>query len=292
MGDGVWKVLGKETYTLAFSAADGEGGLAWGKPYPLAPVERGSLEDLAVEAGSPNIIIDFRQLDNSGAWLREKLAARPLGYGYMSADWTSVFDGLVFTRTMYPSTRFLPAQPIIELTEGWTGPSKGASDFECGLDQEIKHGGRRSAYIKATADQPRGQAGLRQAFAADNYRGKRLRMSAYVRTQDVEGSAGLWMRVNGREQSGLASDNMSTRPIQGTTDWTKYEIVLDVAAAAVDISFGILVGGRGQTWVDDIQFDVVGQDVATTANDAPPVRRVAKAAENLPNEPRNLGFEL
>jgi erythromycin esterase len=292
MGDRVWKALGKETYTLAFSAADGEGGLAWGKPYPLAPVERGSLEDLAVEAGSSNIIIDFRQLDESGAWLREKLAARPMGYGYMTADWTSVFDGFVFTRTMYPSTMALRAQPFMELTEGWTGPRKGATDFECGLELDARHSGRRSAYIRATADRPSGQAALRQGFAADNYCGKRLRMSAYVRTRDVEGSVGLWMRVNGRQQSGLAFDNMSTRPIQGTTDWTKYEIVLDVPATAADIFFGVIAAGRGQAWIDDIQFEVVGQDVATTATGASPARRQGKVADDLPKEPRNLGFEL
>jgi erythromycin esterase len=292
MGDGVWKALGKQTYTLAFLAADGEGGLAWSKPYPLAPVERGSLEDLAVAAGNSNIIIDFRRLDESGAWLRQKLAARPMGYGYMTADWTGIFDGFVFTRTMYPSTMALRAQTVIELTEGWTGPRKGATDFECGLDLDIKHSGSRSAYLKGTVDQPRGQSALRQAIAADNYRGKRLRMSAIVRTQDVEGSVGLWMRVNSREQSGLAFDNMSTRAIKGTTDWTKYEVVLDVPAMAADIFFGVIASGRGQTWVDDIQFEVVGQDVATTAMPTQPVRRLAKLVEDLPKEPRNLGFEL
>jgi erythromycin esterase len=104
MGHEVWKALGKETYTLAFVAAEGEAGTPWGKPWQLAQVQPGSLEGLLLAAGHTNAIVDFRQLDKSGGWLRQKLTARPLGHSDMAADWTNVFDGIVFTRTMFPST--------------------------------------------------------------------------------------------------------------------------------------------------------------------------------------------
>src|SRR5262249_32381150 len=104
MGHEVYKSLGKETYTLAFLAADGEAGNPWVKPWKLPPVVHGSLEGLLVPAGHTNAVIDFRHLDESGGWLRQSLTARPLGHSDMAADWTTVFDGLVFTRTMFPST--------------------------------------------------------------------------------------------------------------------------------------------------------------------------------------------
>jgi erythromycin esterase len=104
MGHDVWKALGKETYTLAFVAAEGEAGRPGAKPFKLNPAPPDSLESLLVDAGHANAIVDFRQLDDSGRWLRQKLIARPLGYGEMEADWTNVFDGVVFTRTMFPST--------------------------------------------------------------------------------------------------------------------------------------------------------------------------------------------
>jgi erythromycin esterase len=104
MGHEVWKALGKETYTLAFVAAEGEAGLPWGKPWKLGPVQPGSLEGLLLAAGHTNAIVDFRRLDKSGGWLRQKLTARPLGHSDMAADWTNVFDGVVFTRAMFPST--------------------------------------------------------------------------------------------------------------------------------------------------------------------------------------------
>jgi erythromycin esterase-like protein len=104
MGHEVWKALGKETYTLAFVAAEGQAGTPWREPWKLGPVQPGSLEGLLVAAGHTNAVVDFRRLDASGAWLRQKLTSRPLGHSDMTADWTNVFDGVVFTRTMFPST--------------------------------------------------------------------------------------------------------------------------------------------------------------------------------------------
>jgi uncharacterized protein (TIGR03067 family) len=51
-----------------------------------------------------NVFLDLRHLDANGAWLKERLIARPLGNADYEADWTRVCDGIVFTRTMYPST--------------------------------------------------------------------------------------------------------------------------------------------------------------------------------------------
>lgn len=68
-------------------------------------------------------------------------------------------------------------------------------------------------------DEAKGFGTLTQWFRADEYRGKRLRMTAYVRTSGVERWAGLWMRIDGKEKTGLAFDNMMRRPVKGTTDW-------------------------------------------------------------------------
>jgi hypothetical protein len=60
-----------------------------------------------------------------------------------------------------------------------------------------------------------------------------------------------------------------SRKIIGTTDWTKYECVLDVSGDAINLVFGFGLSGNGRAWVDDFQFDVVGADVPTT-NALPP----------------------
>jgi len=303
MGHEAWKVLSKQTYTLGFIAAEGTYGRYVGPPSPVRKVEGDSLEELLVAAGQQNAIVDFRQLDKSGDWLRGPLVAHPLGYTSMIADWTNVFDGLVFTRTMFPSTRakHLGPPPAAAAAAqrpvaaeagvpGWFFPPV-AAGYELTRDTDQKHGGKRSARLKPVNDEPRGFGNLMQAFAADDFRGKRVRMSAFVKVENVERMAGLWMRVDGLEKSTIAFDNMSTRPIKGTSDWQEYKIVLDIPQEAADISFGVMLPGKGQLWVDDFKFEVVGDDVATTALPVEPQARKGKPNPNLPKEPKNLDFE-
>ncbi len=294
MGDDVWKELGDKTYTLGFIASEGQYGRFGSAPLGVPAARPGSLEDLFSTAVFENAILDFRHLDKSGEWLREKFIATPLGYGAMLADWTNVFDGVVFTRTMVPSalaTRIKPDATRRKQAIGWISPAIGPGSYETGLDHNIKHGGDSSAYVQSKADEPVAFGNLMQVFAADNFRGKRVRMSAFVKSENVEKSAGLWMRVDGAEFGTIAFDNMMTRPITGTTDWKRYEVVLELPDDSTDISFGILLSGKGKIWVDDFMFEVVGPDVATTAIEAPKQKRFGKPAPNLRKEPFNLDFE-
>ena len=61
-----------------------------------------------------------------------------------------------------------------------------------------------------------------------------------------------------------------------------YEVVLDVPADATGISFGALLNGRGEIWLNGVKFDVVGQDVHTTGTDGNGA---------LPATPVNLDFQ-
>ena len=136
--------------------------------------------------------------------------------------------------------------------------------------------------MKCIAAKPSGFGTLMQTFQADAYAGKRVRMSGYARAQDVKDWAGLWMRVDGARGEPLAFDHMQDRAIKGTSDWKKYEIVLDVPESAQHIAFGLLLTGAGQVWMGDLSFEVVTKDVAS-AGAAP-----AKAASS---QPANLDFE-
>ena len=85
------------------------------------------------------------------------------------------------------------------------------------------------------------------------------------------------MRVD-KQRDPVAFDNMQDRPIKGTTGWQSYAVVLDVPQDATGIAFGILLGGTGAVWLNNVTFEVVGTDVATTG-------------KRMPNAPTNLGFE-
>jgi hypothetical protein len=300
MGEGVWKELAEATYTLGFIAAEGETG-RFTTSRKLTPAPQGSLEDLLVAAGLENSIVDFRHLDERGAWLRERIASAPLGYVYATADWTSVFDGVVFTRTMYPSTPrgrttiaapAGPAAPRIvfePVARGWAGPR--LAGYQSGIDKDVKHAGQCSFSMKSVGDEQQGFGNVMQVIAADAYRGKRLRMSGFVRSEDVAGWAGLWMRVDGRETTNLAFDNMQTRPIKGTGDWQEYEIVLDLPDESAAITFGALLVGKGRIWIDDLKLQAVGQETAVTSRQAAQQKSRGQVSPNLPKAPDNLDFE-
>jgi hypothetical protein len=164
--------------------------------------------------------------------------------------------------------------------QGWLLAGSKPADYDTGIDREAVYKALPSAYLKATAD-PDGFGTLMQSFSADPYVGKRVRFSAYVKSDGVARWAGLWMRVDGKNpQQPLAFDNMQDRPIKGSAAWKRYEVVLDVPQGATDIALGILLAGAGQVWINSVAVEVVGADVAATGH-------LAK----LPDGPRNLGFD-
>jgi hypothetical protein len=141
----------------------------------------------------------------------------------------------------------------------------GNTDYEVGIDHGVVHSGSASAYLKSKRTTSTGSYEvLSQLIKADDYRGKRLRLSSYIKTDQVEGWAGMWMNISSSSYQLLGLDNMQNRPITGTSDWRKYDIVLDIPEDGAVIGFGVLLQGKGEIWWDDVQLEVVGPDVPTT----------------------------
>jgi hypothetical protein len=135
-------------------------------------------------------------------------------------------------------------------------------------DFVVTHAGKPSGRLMSTGEcQSFGT--MVQCIDPLDYAGKRMRFSAYVRTRDVKDWAGLWMRVDGAGGCGtaLAFDNMNARPIKGSRDWARYEVVLDVAKDAKSICLGLLLEGPGKVWLSGVSFEPVGTAVATTVAD-------------------------
>ena len=178
-----------------------------------------------------------------------------------------------------------------EVPRGWFLAGSAPQDYEVAVDESEKHGGLRSAFPKCKVERSEGFATLMQLFRADAHRGKRLRLRAWVKAKDVSDWAGLWMRVDGATKGTLAFDNMMSRPMVGTSDWREFAVVLDVPAASGLIAFGIQLTGKGELWVDDFMFDVVGKDVASTNMNLEPEEGSTQIPDWTPKQPTNLGFE-
>jgi len=168
----------------------------------------------------------------------------------------------------------LPAQQG-DLPSGWFRAGDHPEQYEMGIDAGGGRTGKASATIKGKGTSPAGFGTLMQTIEAAEYKGKRVRLSGWVKAAGIAQWAGLWMRVDGSASPGashrptLAFDNMQDRPIKGTSAWTRHEIVLDVAPDATYISFGILLTGAGQAWIDDLSLDPVGNDVPLTGQQGP-----------------------
>ena len=169
-----------------------------------------------------------------------------------------------------------------EVPKGWFVAGSHPKEYKMEVDRETRHQGKSSAQLKSIASKPGGFGTLMQMFAADSFHGQRVRMSGYVRSDKVEDWAGLWMRIDGAKGEPLGFDNMQDRAIKNTTDWVKYEIVLDVPAEAKDIAFGLLLSGSGTAWMDDLKFEVVGKDVPVTGKGS---------GKTASKGPANLNFE-
>jgi erythromycin esterase len=98
------------------------------------------------------------------------------------------------------------------------------------------------------------------SFPIDFARGKKLRYTGLIRTQDVEdGYAGLWWRVDSQQTPTIAFDNMMDRGPKGTTDWEEYAIEFDIPEEGSNINFGILLSGSGKAWFDNLRINLNGE---------------------------------
>jgi erythromycin esterase len=175
------------------------------------------------------------------------------------------------------------------LPKGWWGGQFGMGEYVLGVDSKTFKSGKAAAFIRA--DKPGNGATLTQMVAPGGLKGKRVRLSAQVKTKGTDPGAGLWMRID--TPDGTAGfDNMSDRMIKGDTDWATHEVVLDVHEKATGIAFGmILFGGEGTVWIDDIKLEAVGKDVKVTAEPTDPAGDGLANSDGLPEKPINLGFE-
>jgi hypothetical protein len=163
----------------------------------------------------------------------------------------------------------------------------------------VAHAAEGGGYIRSRAAEPKGFATLATGLPADPLLGKRVRLSGYVRTENVADYVGFWMRVDG-PKGALAFDNMGNRPIKGTTDWRKYDVVLDVPATAVAVMYGLNLRGKGQAWFDGVTLEPVGTEVPVTSVGNPFTEfyagNYAEAAKLFPDRitrtPTNLSLRL
>jgi len=127
---------------------------------------------------------------------------------------------------------------------------------------ELRRKGCRSgigcAVLIAPATAP-GQVGnLMQSFSAEAYRGKTVRLRAWLKVEAVAPGdrANMWLqedRPNGKQGFSADLDERAVR----SADWTSCELVGRIHPDAQFLRFGFSSIGHGRVWIDNVSFEVV-----------------------------------
>ena len=148
----------------------------------------------------------------------------------------------------------------IKNSPDWHYRGSKPNSYEMGSDKN-----NQTVYkIKSIQSKTNGFGTIMKTIQPDAFLGKTIKMSAYVKSENVKSWAGLWMRVDYYTAAVLAFDNMQRRPIKGTKDWTKYEVVLYVPTEATAISYGVLLNETGQIWFKDVTIEIVDDTLEET----------------------------
>lgn len=168
-----------------------------------------------------------------------------------------------------------------EQINGWNLSGSNPELYELMVDEEVFHTGTKSGLLYAKVEANEQQFGtMMQGFLADDYKGKRIKMSCFLKTEKVT-KCSAWLRVDNASGDTIQFDNMDSRSIQGTTEWNHYSIVLDVPEESTSIHFGVLLIGNGKVWADSFRFEEVSEQIDTTN---------MLSQDYLPKQPSNLDF--
>jgi len=151
----------------------------------------------------------------------------------------------------------------------WYKAGSQPTSYEAGMDLTTIYDGQATACLRSKEHVSGGDFGaLVWQFPAYKYRGKRVRFSAFAKSENIQEWAGLWLRIDNIYGTSIM-DNMQSRPITGTSGWRQYAVVLDVPDDATNFAYGVILIGSGSIWISSNKFDVVSSDVPATLPDAP-----------------------
>jgi erythromycin esterase len=145
-------------------------------------------------------------------------------------------------------------------------PSTGTTTrpYVVGVDYSSARSGGGAAYVTTARPVQNDEfGGVAQSLSAIPYRGMRIQWRVWLRTINVNGWAGAWLRVDGAGRI-LAFDNMQPRPLRGTLSWTQVAVVVDVPDNALQITLGALLSRPGELLIDDASLDLVDASVPVT----------------------------
>ncbi len=126
-------------------------------------------------------------------------------------------------------------------------------------DGTVVHSGAWAVRLDRTEAGPQAFSTITNAIPV-HFAGTEIELRGFLRTGNVSGFAGLWLRQDG-DRPNLALDNMEKRQLKGSTEWAEYSVRMPLHGEATRLFFGVLVSGTGKVWADDLQLLVDGKPI-------------------------------
>ncbi|MDF9801146.1 hypothetical protein OKW21_006409 [Catalinimonas alkaloidigena] len=112
-------------------------------------------------------------------------------------------------------------------------------------------------HLRSNQESVKGWGTIMKNISSKPFKGRKVKFTASVKTEDIKGWVGLWMRVADSQTNEIyAYENMIRHAIKNTQDWKDYSITLEVDPDSDIISYGILLNEAGKVWMKDTKIEV------------------------------------
>ncbi|MFT3697789.1 MAG: S41 family peptidase [Kofleriaceae bacterium] len=145
--------------------------------------------------------------------------------------------------------------PAGDLPKPWTA----LPEHTMTIDSQIVHGGQGAIKIERTATTARPFSMAATHFPID-FAGETVKVHGFLRTADVKGSAGFWIREDNAGGT-VQFVNMESAKLEGTADWKEYSLELPLDPNAEQLIVGVLLVGTGTMWADDLHVEIDGKPI-------------------------------
>lgn len=186
-----------------------------------------------------------------------------------------------------------------KVTAGWQFYGLSEEHYAASIDKEVFYKGTQSARLQAVSETVPGSAGIHQIIDATNYRNKRIRFAAFLKTLDVEDRCGIYLCATNGVYPAANADMSIHSPLRGTNEWQQFSVVLEVLSDH-QLNFGVILSGAGTVWIDAASLEAVGKDVASTnisssrfwkSDSRGDDGTTGEEPKSLPQSPINMDFE-
>jgi len=156
-----------------------------------------------------------------------------------------------------------PGAPITD-DRRWRHTSESPNTYSEADDFTVTHNGHHTVCLAYTAKEPPRGAWMwwgQKIRAPDfeKYRGHSMRMSGWVKLENVSGRLQPCVRPWDKN-SHWGQDSMSNDySLKGTKDWTKFTVTGKIADDTAHIDTPFILWGSGKAWIDmdSLKFEVV-----------------------------------